>query len=100
LIRGRIAYTVYAILGAFTLNELLGMAEKTGAKPVKWISLGIYATAVMAVYQWLFHSGEMLKLWILLLFFLALIAFVIEVFRKNPRPLESISASLVSPAFA
>jgi phosphatidate cytidylyltransferase len=99
LLTARVAYAVYSILGAFTLNELLNISKKTGNHPQKGLSLVFYVIGVLGAYQWVFEQGDYNKVFGLLAFGVMLIAIIVEVFRTNQRPLEAIATSLFAPTF-
>ena len=99
LLSARIAYSVYAVLGAFTLNELLNMGKKGGTAPQKLSSFSLYAVGVITVYQFLFLGGGYSGSLTLALFSLALLVFFIEIFRTNHRPIEAVAVSIIAPFF-
>ena len=95
----RIAYSVYSLLGFFTLSELLNLTQKTGSSPLKVLGFTTYGILVALVYQWIFHESEHSHLLLLALGAIVLVAFFIEIFRQNPKPFESISAPLTTSLF-
>ncbi len=95
----RIAYSLYALLGIFTLNEVLNLVKKTGSSPLKTISFIFYGVIVALVYEWIFHESDNTHGLILTLVALVLVAFFSEIFRQNKKPLESIATALVTPVF-
>jgi phosphatidate cytidylyltransferase len=95
----KIAFTVYALLGAFTLNELLNLHLKAKGSPQRALSLLSYALLVLICYQWLFQSSESVYIFFLAYVTLVLVIIVREVFRTNPLPFDGISSTVLAPIF-
>jgi len=95
----RIAFSLYAILGLFTLNELMNLTQKTGSTPIKLLGAITYGLLVVLVYEWLFIESDHTHYLILALAATTLATFFIEIFRQNANPFESIATSLAAPGF-
>lgn len=98
-VSGRVAYTVYVLLGAFTLKEVLKLSTKTGAVALKPISLAIYTLTVVLIYQLAFEHAEQARLTLIFLGMAMLGTFLSEIFRKNPHPFESVAVGISAPLF-
>lgn len=95
----KIAFTVYVILGAFTLLELLNLHKKADGYPQIALSLLSYILLVLLSYQLLFHTGVGLSKLLLAYLSLCIGAFIREVFRTNPLPFDGIASTLAAPVF-
>jgi phosphatidate cytidylyltransferase len=94
----RFAFTLYAILGAFTLVELSKLCAKTGTTANFLVSASIYAIAVGTAYYMFFQKTS--PKWSILIFALVcLVAFVSELFQSNDRPMERISVSIIQALY-
>lgn len=96
---GRIAYSLYAVLGMFTLNELLKLLGTGGANPAKMLSIGLFGLLVVVIYQSLFHHGDQLRIWVAAAGATALLISIYEIFRKNSKPLENVAIAIWAPIF-
>lgn len=95
----RIAYSLYALLGLFTLNEVMNLTQKTGSSPLKVFGAINYGLLVVLIYEWIFHENNHIHLLLLGLGASSLAAFYAEIFRQNKNPFESVSTSFVAPSF-
>lgn len=86
----KIAYSVYAILGAFTLSELLRIANRTGTRPHLGMGLLTYFGMVLAIYQWGFGYFEKIAGTVGLVGSLFLISWVVETLRTHQKPFENL----------
>lgn len=94
----RIAYSLYALLGLFTLNEVMNLTQKTGSSPLKVFGAINYGLLVVLIYEWIFHENNHIHLLLLGLGASSLAAFYAEIFRQNKNPFESVSTSFVAPS--
>lgn len=95
----RIAYSLYAVLGLFTANELMNLTQKTGSTPIKAFGAINYGFLVVLVYEWIFHESNHIQTLILGIGATTLAIFFFEIFRKNTSPLESVATTLITPVF-
>lgn len=95
----RIAYSLYALLGLFTLNEVMNLTQKTRSSPLKVFGAINYGLLVVLIYEWIFHENNHIHLLLLGLGASSLAAFYAEIFRQNKNPFESVSTSFVAPSF-
>ncbi len=95
----KIAYTVYSLFGAFTLNEVYNLTKHTGSSPNKAIGLALYSGLVLLVYQFFFENGIGTAVSGLMIGGVGLAALFSEIFRRNDRPAESIGITLASPLY-
>jgi phosphatidate cytidylyltransferase len=95
----RIAYTCYAVLGGFTLAELNRLLKLTSSQ-VNWlVSFSLYTVLIVIVYQIGFGDVTGLSNRLMMAIGILTVGLLWEVFRKNERPFESISTSIVGPLF-
>jgi phosphatidate cytidylyltransferase len=97
---GQMAYLVYGALGLLTLNEVLNLVAYNQTKPIKWISFLIYGCLFLILYLVGYGNFSYTSLIVTVLGLLALLSFIVEVFRQNPAPFQSISAGILAAVFA
>lgn len=95
----KIAYTVYAVLGYFTLLEVGRLIKGTGGKFQVLSATVLYLTLIVLVYAWFFEPYYRTDQWVFYCGVIALATFFIEIFRANPQPFQNASTSLVAPIF-
>lgn len=94
----RIAYTLYAVLGLFTLKEIHSLLAQTGSKTIQIASLSIYLLLVYQGYDLWFQSSSIL--WPLLIIgLITLIVSIRELFDQNDQPFQNVSSTIWSPIF-
>lgn len=98
-ISDRLAFTVYAVLGGFTLNELLTLSSGMGTPANRIIAAFSYVLLLLTSYATFFMEGPVNStLWIGLGVTL-LAAFVSELFHSGERPFDRVSSSLIAPIY-
>ncbi|MBT3648389.1 MAG: phosphatidate cytidylyltransferase [Flavobacteriales bacterium] len=95
----RWAFTIYAILGWFTLREFNNLLVNSESKINSVGSSIIYFLLVVIVYEYSFQEVKYASSLTLLLGATSLIMVIWEVFRKNTRPLSSIGISIFTPLY-
>ncbi|MDP4663458.1 MAG: phosphatidate cytidylyltransferase [Salibacteraceae bacterium] len=98
-INDRIAYALYALFGALTLNELLKLADKNGANTNKPLGFGVFGTFVFLGYELLIESYGNERITLLLLALLVLLAIFIEIFRTGSTPFQNLASTLFAPFY-
>jgi phosphatidate cytidylyltransferase len=94
----RIAFTLYSILGLFTLREIHGLLAKTKTHVLQVASILVYLILVYQFYnlwfQSTFHSFP-----ILLVLLVSLIVKIRELFNQNDQPFQVVSSTIWSSIF-
>lgn len=98
-IGARSAYSVYAILGLLTTNELFNLTKKTGTSPNKPLGFLLFIALYLIIYQVGFGHTEIIYYTLLPTAVIGLAVLFSEIFRTKGNPFESISVSLVAPLF-
>jgi phosphatidate cytidylyltransferase len=95
----RVAYSIYAVFGLLTLNEVFKLTDKTGAKPIKPIGFGVYFTLFFIGYEILISNHGHLRLYLLIVSTLALTALLLEIFRTDGPPFQNLAITLFAPLY-
>ena len=94
----RIAFTLYAILGAFTLREISVLLKRTKTTISLPISFLIYGVLVILAYSFIFSGVDLRALMIAFASIIILIS-VLELYQTGEQPFERISTSIWTPVF-
>ncbi|GAB4381645.1 MAG: phosphatidate cytidylyltransferase [Salibacteraceae bacterium] len=97
---GRIAFSIYTLLGGLTLREMLSLLEKAGSEVNKTLAAATYGLAAIGAYLVFFEQGSNLRVVGLSLIVVVILGLVAEVFTHNSKPFERFSTSVLSPLFA
>lgn len=95
----KIAYSVYSLLGFFTLNEIFKLSQKTGSSPNKPLGLAFYASMLLLVYQLVFGYEDAVRPTALAVGAIGLSIIFVEIFRRNEKPMESMGVTLAAPIY-
>lgn len=95
----RWAFTAYAILGGFTLNELLSLSGRMGTPPNRVVSAVAYALLTFASYSVFFMTEQVPPMLWVTLGTVLLAAFVSELFHTGENPFDRVSSSLIAPVY-
>ena len=94
----RIAFTIYAILGLFTLREIHGLLASTKTQVIQIASIVIYLLLVFQGYNLWFQSN--LVYWPLIAIALTtLLTAIKELFNQNDQPFQNVSTTIWSSIF-
>lgn len=95
----KIAYTLYGVLGFFTLNEVFKLAEKVGSSPQKALGFALYVVMVLVGYELLIDPNNLMRILLLVMSSLVLSSILLEIFKTQKLPFESLSVTLFSPLY-
>ncbi|MEZ4721236.1 MAG: phosphatidate cytidylyltransferase [Flavobacteriales bacterium] len=94
----RFAFTLYALLGGFTLNEVINLIQKGKTRVQKPLAITLYIMLVLSSYAML-YLNETSKWALIGLGLFSLTAAVLELFNVGDRPFEQIASTLLTPIY-
>lgn len=95
----RVAYSIYAVFGILTLNEVFRLTDKTGAKSIKLIGFGIYIMLFFLGYEVLISSHGYYSFYLLIISGLLLFALLLEIFRTEGPPFQNLAITAFAPLY-